>query len=53
MFKVDNKDNRATPGVVLVSLLLTFDMFYTLFLLLFLNMRLPGGKSLKFVQSQQ
>ena len=31
MFKVNNKDTRTTPGVVLVSLLLTLNMFHTLF----------------------
>ena len=30
MFKVNNKDTRTTPGVVLVSLLLTLDIFHTL-----------------------
>ena len=31
MFKVNNKDTRTTPGVVLVSLLLTLNIFHTLF----------------------
>ena len=31
MFKVNNKDTRATTGVVLVSLLLTLNIFHTLF----------------------
>ena len=31
MFKVNNKDTRTTPGVVLVSLLLTLNIFCTLF----------------------
>ena len=30
MFKVNNKDTRTTPRVVLVSLLLTFNIFHTL-----------------------
>ena len=29
MFKVNNKDTRTTPGVVLVSLLLTLNVFLT------------------------
>ena len=29
MFKVNNKDTRATPDVVLVSLLLTLNIFHT------------------------
>ena len=35
MFKVNNKDTRTTPianGVVLVTLLLTLNIFHTLFL---------------------
>ena len=31
MFKVNNKDIRATPGAVPVSLLLTLNIFYILF----------------------
>ena len=31
MFKVNNKDTRTTPGVILVSLLLTLNIFHTLF----------------------
>ena len=31
MFKVNNKDTRTTPGIVLVSLLLTLNIFHTLF----------------------
>ena len=31
MFKVNNKDTRTIPGVVLVSLLLTLNIFRTLF----------------------
>ena len=30
MFKVNNKDSRKTPGVFLVSLLLTLNIFHTL-----------------------
>ena len=31
MFKVNNKDTRTMLGVVLVSLLLTFNIFHTFF----------------------
>ena len=31
MFKVNNKDTRMTPDVVLVFLLLTLNIFHTLF----------------------
>ena len=41
MFKVNNKDTKTTPGVVLVFLMLTMNIFHTfvlVFLLLTLNM---------------
>ena len=31
MFKVNNRDTRTTPGIVLVSLLLTLNICHTLF----------------------
>ena len=31
MFKVNNKDTGTVPGVVLMSLLLTFNLFHALF----------------------
>ena len=31
MFKVNNKDKKTTPGVVLLPLLLTSNIFHTLF----------------------
>ena len=31
IFKINNKDTRTTPGVALVSLLLTLNIFHTLF----------------------
>ena len=37
MFKVNNKDTRTTPGVVLVSLLLTLNIFHTLFTAFIVN----------------
>ena len=43
MFKVNNKDIRMMPDVVLVSILLTLNIFHTLFLLLTLNMEMPTG----------
>ena len=39
MFKVNNKDGRWTPGVVLVSLLLTLNIFYTLLQYFFVNFK--------------
>ena len=41
MFKVNNKATKTTPGIVLVTLLLTLNIFHTfvlVFLLLTLNM---------------
>ena len=45
MFKVNNKDTTTMPGIVLVSLLLTLNIFHLalVFLLLTLNMELPAG----------
>ena len=53
MFKVNNKDIRTMPGVVLVSLLLTLNLFHILLtLMLTLNMQLPAGKPLELVHDQ-
>ena len=47
MFKVNNKGTRTTPEVVLVSLLLTLNIFHIsialVSLLLTLDMQLPTG----------
>ena len=46
MFNVNNKDTRTTPGVVLLSLLLTLNIFSHLvlvFLLLTLSRQMPAG----------
>ena len=37
MFKVNNKDTRMMPGVILVSLLLTLNIFHTFFYCFFIN----------------
>ena len=44
MFKVNNKDTRTMPGIVVMSLLLTLNIFHhvLVFLLLTLNMELPA-----------
>ena len=52
MFKVNNKDTRTTPDVVLVSLLLTLNIFSHLILVLLLLMPSkcqPGWKKIKNV----
>ena len=47
MFKVNNKGTRTTPDVVLVSLVLTLNIFHIsialVSLLLTLDMQLPAG----------
>ena len=48
MFKVNNKDIKTTPGVVLVSLLLNFEYISHLvlvFLLLNLSRKMPAGSN--------
>ena len=45
MFKVNNNDTRKMPiDTLLLSLLLTLDIFYTLFLLLTLNRQVSAGR---------
>ena len=43
MFKVNNKDTRTTPGIVLVFLLVNLNVFHTL---ITLNMYLQVGKNI-------
>ena len=43
MFKVSTKDTRTTPDVILVSFLLTLNIFHTLF-----GWAMPAGQSVSY-----